>query len=120
MAVTGELEGGGSTARKYPYLGIPPPSRTHQQVVQDAETVKGLPRSSAPSAPKPHVNGVVGSSPLLDLRSLNIIDGFVLDTMHNVFLGVTRQFMRLWCGLEGNVKLPDNSLPGLAQCPGKN
>lgn len=108
----GVLEGGGSTARKYPFLEAPPLRRTHAQVQRDADVVKTLPRSTAPSAPRPHVNGVVESTPLLTLRSLDVVEGLVVDTMHNVFLGVLRQFLRLWSGLEGNLKLPDNSLPG--------
>lgn len=107
----GETEGFGSSARKYKYLEVPPTLRTHENLVRNAEAVKQLPPVPR-SAPKPHINGVLGLSPLLKFPRFNIVDGIVLDSMHNFFLGTTRQFCRLWFGHEGNLKLPDNTFPG--------
>jgi len=42
------------------------------------------------------VYGVKGPSPLLGLPDLNIVDGFVVDYMHCVDLGVTRYLVGLW------------------------
>lgn len=108
----GESEGNGSSARKYKYLQSPPQLRSHQQVVSNAKAAETLPRPTAKSAPAPHVNGVFASSPLLKLPNFDIVNGMVLDSMHNSFLGVVRQFLRLWCGLERNLKLPDGNMPG--------
>ncbi|XP_047139860.2 uncharacterized protein LOC124815310 isoform X2 [Hydra vulgaris] len=41
-------------------------------------------------------NGVKGASPLLLIPYFNIIDGFVVDYMHCILLGVARQMSVLW------------------------
>ena len=41
-------------------------------------------------------NGVKGANPLLSIRSFNVIDGFVVDYMHGVLLGVAKQMCCLW------------------------
>lgn len=41
------------------------------------------------------------ASPLLNLNSFNIIDGFVPDHMHCVALGIAKQFMEYWFNTTG-------------------
>ena len=42
------------------------------------------------------INGIKGDSWLSCLKSLNFIDGFCIDYMHCVLLGVTKLLLKLW------------------------
>ena len=42
------------------------------------------------------VMGVKGPSPLMKLKSFQMVNGFVPDYMHSVCLGTIRQLVKLW------------------------
>lgn len=73
--------------RAYPILDPIPNPRTHISVVKNAAEA---------SEREAKVLGINGPSVLLLLKSFDIVNGFVVDYMHCVLLGVTRQLTKLW------------------------
>ena len=61
--------------------------RTHSETLEHAQDAHV--RDSC-------VFGIKGLSPLLDLPEFDIVDGFVVDSMHCVDLGVTKYIVSLW------------------------
>lgn len=45
-------------------------------------------------------DGITGASPFLLHEPFHPVDGHVVDYMHSVLLGVTKQFLELWLGKE--------------------
>ncbi|ODM86631.1 hypothetical protein Ocin01_20051, partial [Orchesella cincta] len=41
-------------------------------------------------------NGIKAASPFLKLNTFNIVDGFTVDIMHCVYLGIVRTLTNLW------------------------
>ena len=64
------------------------PGRSHSQYIDDAKFAVQNGRETR--------HGVKGANPLLLINSFNIIDGFVVDYMHCVLLGVTKHMCSLW------------------------
>jgi hypothetical protein len=104
----GTVEGGGSSARKFLYEQPQPLKRSHSGFLEDTRAVLNLKKQAKTlsALQKIHVNGVVNASPLLCSPKLDIVSGMVVDYLHNVCLGVTRQFFRLMLGLDGIDQTP--------------
>ncbi|KAJ1526574.1 hypothetical protein ONE63_008161 [Megalurothrips usitatus] len=88
----GEVEGNGSTARKFLPYDLEPALRTKEQMLRDGQAVLGMPGKDN------HINGVLGISPLLRCPKFHIVDGFVLDSLHWANFGVARRMGKLWMG----------------------
>ncbi|XP_064481550.1 uncharacterized protein LOC135394638 [Ornithodoros turicata] len=63
------------------------PERTAEGVARDMELALQL---------ETPINGIKGPSPLLGLRTFDLVWGFTVDYMHCVLQGVTKQFAELW------------------------
>jgi hypothetical protein len=102
----GEIEpkGKGFT-RVYPHSTEYPQLRTHDQTTHQA---------SAAIQSDTDVNGVKGPSQLLLLPNFDIIKHFVPEYMHSVCLGVTKQFVSIWCDSK-NSALPFYLQPKIIQ-----
>ena len=82
---------------KYPHQEPPPSKRTHKDAGKDIEKYKELKKTYIEMKKKTnklHVHGFINEPVLLKLKYFDIIDGFVPDYMHNVLLGIVRQFLR--------------------------
>ena len=88
----GEVEGGGSNARKFLQFNLEPAKRTVQQMIRDGRAVLELPGRDN------HINGVIGLSPLLICPKFDIVDGFILDSLHWGSFGLARRMGKLWLG----------------------
>ncbi|KAK0132503.1 hypothetical protein N1851_032640 [Merluccius polli] len=91
--------------RVYPHSTEYPQLRTHDQTTNQA---------SAAIQSDTDVNGVKGPSQLLLLPNFDIIKHFVPEYMHSVCLGVTKQFVRIWCDSK-NSALPFYLQPKVIQ-----
>ena len=98
--------------RTYPYTKIVPEKRTARQVFRDGKMAQSK-RSR-----KAHVNGVLGISLLHLLPHFDIVCGMIPDTMHAVYLGITKMFLEIWLTIPGKCfslskRDIDNSLKSL-------
>lgn len=94
----GIRDGFGSNARRYCKLDVDPELRSEEEVLEDGKEVLQMLEQGAK---KPHVNGVIGISLLVQLPMFNIVDGMIVESLHGKSLGVARQFAKLWFGTEG-------------------
>ena len=78
------------TTRRYPYTGEIPKLRTSAEVFKDGKIAESKVSRSA------HVNGVLGISLLHLLSHFGIVCGMISDTMHFVYLGITKMFLEIW------------------------
>lgn len=99
----GERVGGNNNARMYCKVNPPPLLRSKEELIEDGRTklLEGL----------EHVNGVTGVSFLASLPKFNIVDGMIVDCLHGKFLGVARQFAKVWMGTEGIEKVVSEEDP---------
>ena len=81
------VEKGNGYVNCYPFIVPYPEIRTHESHMQDC--------TLAYEQDVVH-RGVKGPSPIMLLPHFNTITGFVVDYMHCVLLGVTRQFVTMW------------------------
>lgn len=88
----GEVEGEGSSARKFLQFDLDPVLRSEEQMIRNGRAVLRLPGKDN------HINGVTGLSPLLRCPKFHIVDGMILDTLHWASFGVTRRIGKLWLG----------------------
>ena len=98
--------------RTYRYTKIVPEKRTARQVFRDGKMAQSK-RSR-----KAHVNGVLGLSLLHLLPHFDIVRGMIPDTMHAVYLGITKMFLEIWLTIPGKCfslskRDIDNSLKSL-------
>jgi Transposase family tnp2 len=80
----------GST-RTYPVSYPLPKLRKASEVLKDARLVS--------NSKKPHVNGVTGMSYLHYLPFFDVVFGMIPDSMHCVYLGVTKMFLEMWTSI---------------------
>ena len=80
----------GST-RTYPISFPLPKLRKASEVLRDAKLVSGSKKSQ--------VNGVTGFTYLHYLPYFDVVFGMIPDTMHCVYLGITKMFLELWTSL---------------------
>jgi len=83
LSISNDL--GGPPKRVYPAQLYK--CRSHNQYIEDSR--------SAVEHGEPW-NGVKGANPLLLIKNFNIVDGFVVDYMHGVLLGVAKHMCSLW------------------------
>lgn len=79
---------GNGHVRVYPQTMVCPPSRTHAGTIEHASAAVRL---------EEDVMGIKEASPLLLLPQFDIIQHVVPEYMHGICLGVTKQFVNLWC-----------------------
>ncbi|KAL7290612.1 hypothetical protein TKK_0015374 [Trichogramma kaykai] len=90
----GQLVGEGRSAViKYPLLHFVPPRRVEFDSLMQINEAVNSQRT---------VFGFKNASPLINLQKFNIVDGFVPDGMHCIFLGVAKQFYNYWFNNPGN------------------
>lgn len=68
-------------------------NRTHENALKDMKKA---------SATQEIINGFKNISPVLGLPNFNVINGFCIDYMHSILLGVSRQMMELWLSSENH------------------
>lgn len=90
LSISNDL--GGPPKRVYPAQLYK--CRSHNQYIEDSH--------SAVEHGEPW-NGVKGANPLLLIKNFNIVDGFVVDYMHGVLLGVAKHMCSLWFESQPNV-----------------
>jgi hypothetical protein len=81
------IEKGRGHCRVYPEEAQQPDLRTHEQLKKNGRLAF---RKKEP------VKGVKGPTKLSDLPNFDIVRGFVVDNLHCIDLGVTRQLGHLW------------------------
>lgn len=89
----GQRVGGNNNARMYPTVDPKPKLRTREELLRYGATVL--------AENLKHVNGVTGISFLASLPQFDIVDGMIVDPLHAKYLGVARQFAKLWFGTDG-------------------
>ena len=101
-------------------IGCPNPSTTYKKEIGTcpgpdlAESsilkinkISAKPRAGIIEAKQAYVEeseifGVKGPSPFICLPDFDFIDGFVIDSMHCIDLGVTRNFVSMWFDSSNN------------------
>lgn len=88
-----------SADRKFVNLDYTPEARSQEEIIADGSAAMLI-----DSGPDRSVNGVTGLSPMLTVKSFNIVDGMILEYFHATAHGVAKSFLGAWLGDDGTGK----------------
>ncbi|KAJ1519037.1 hypothetical protein ONE63_011280 [Megalurothrips usitatus] len=93
-------------AVKFPLGDIVPPKRTHEGMIRlqleldnrHAENLDDISDEESGGENADGDRGVNAVSPLINMPNFNMVDGFFVDSMHLLHLGITKYFLTKWTG----------------------
>lgn len=85
-----------SENRQFAILDYVPQPRTEEELITDGTAAMVMDGSRDNS-----VNGVTGLSPLLNVKTMDMVDGIILEYFHACAHGICKSFLKAWLGEDG-------------------